>query len=302
MSGKKVCLLIVCVMLLAASCSKSDTSYMEAEEASYSKMAMEEDMAIDDRLPASPSAQRSISRLSDEAPGGYEQRIEPFLGLFIPRIEDRLLEYHVILRFTSENITASRLELLTLAMQYGFLKQQQIDVKSQTPVLSAELHVRATNMYTVLTKMTGVGVLEYEEIRVVDHTETQERSRRSMLRARIRSDRRAAAMRQIAAADRSWSERENMLSASEDAEDAEAHTQWQLQDRIAWAKIFITVSGPEDAGAIKVPMYERALKDGLEILLQGAYILLQLLPLIIVVWVLFHYRKKIRGLFPKKDK
>ena len=94
----------------------------------------------------------------------------------------------------------------------------------------------------------------------------------------------------IAPAARNWREREEALSRSEDGLDEAEHARWRIKDKTAWARITISLQGPELPARVKVPDYSRALVGLVNMLLELGYVLLWLLPLLLMVLAIFLLR------------
>ncbi|MBU1076143.1 MAG: DUF4349 domain-containing protein [Spirochaetes bacterium] len=291
-----VCIIIAIFLslLLLPSCGKQK----EYEDKS---------MAGKDSFMVNEKAKISLSESKDKKPAspGEERKKEgltSYLFSSFEKAEGRLLEYHVDLVYRSDDVLSARQKLLKIVNEYGFIKQSSSSADRKNVAVSAEIFVQAKELYRMLIAMEDLGVLISENINVTDHTENMFWQEIKIRREQMRLIRKNRALNEISSRTKGWQERDDSLTRSEDQLDSSDFEKWKINDRVKWAKIYLTLQGPEKTGAIRVPKYENALISAVNVLLGILYILLWLIPFAIIFFIIWWKRKKITGIFKTNKK
>ncbi len=220
--------------------------------------------------------------------------------IYFPRnsaVQDRMLEYHVNLNFETDSFQRSRARLMALVDKYGYMQESHALLERHEKVNSRVI-VESKNLYRFLQNADGLGRLLSEKIQTADHTGEHVRQRLDINRQSLRQRRRANALRGTPNSE-TWVEREKLVAEAEDRRDAARMAQWNIEDRIKWAKVNINLRGPRQTPVIELPNYVEALVfllNGLLWLLKGLLYILPLIGLGLLGWV---YRQQILGLFRK---
>lgn len=218
-------------------------------------------------------------------------------------VGERYLEYLVNVRYETKNFELSRKDLLDIVSQYGYLANASAGYENDRHSMTAQLNIKVAELYNVLKLLDRVGSLKSENVSVMDLTRDMVWNQRTTRRLKTRTDRIAKALGQVAAENKNWREREDALERSENALDQSEQGQWDVLDRIAWAKITVTVSGPRDIRPVEIPSFRNALILLLNTFFRVLYFLIVVLPFAAVAGVIWWQRKNIKNLFTrKKDK
>jgi hypothetical protein len=212
------------------------------------------------------------SSLKDEEYQVQFAGIDPKLG--------RLLEYNVSIEFESENFKKTRDDLYKLSSIYGFL-QESNDTFYQEKSLNASVWIRTEKLYEFLEASNTLGKLRTESILANDLTFDNYSQTVTLNREFIRSRRRSSALSGSSDA-RNYTERERLLAESEDREDTATKEKWQIQDKVSWAKVQITVFDPSIDNTVKIPNFTTVFYDLTSAFLYLVYISLYGSPFLLV--------------------
>ncbi|MCB1308871.1 MAG: DUF4349 domain-containing protein [Leptospiraceae bacterium] len=305
-SLRPVVLILICLLLSATGCSNESPATGGAE--SDDMPLSEADGFFDaEEAPAEQATARSMDedgdlllrnereRSQQQAPGSPEVQSGEHQYFVMPfeKAEGRLLEYRITLSYKSEQFADSRLQLLKIVDEYGYLLNAHTETEDAA-FMNVQMRVKAEDVYKTLRELDAIGTLETENIDVIDHTENMVLAERKYRREQIRGARRVRGGQNLAAKD--WAERERLIAESEDREDAAAHEQWQIRDRVAWATFNVQVQGPDPVPGVEAPQYTRALIGLVNLLLDLLYVLLWISPLIALgagIW--YGVRRLMRG-------
>lgn len=224
----------------------------------------------------------------DGTPAANRKRtgLTPAFITNLPAAEKRLLEYSITLTFECKDLHAARAHLLDIISKYGFINQSRATTEQRRPSMSLSISVQVEKVYQALLDIDKVGKLVQERINVTDHTPDMAWTRIRLRREQLRNARKLRAATQGPAAARNWQERENSLQQNEDQMDRQSHKQWQIRDRVAWARVNIRLKAPEQK-TVQVPDYVDALRNAAEVMLQLLYGLLFLLPFAVIGFLIY---------------
>lgn len=293
---------LLAVLLVAVfGCSRNEPMGASMDKSSAPSAAAEEQKAdVSDVL---SSKRKEIAR--DEKERGKDGVKKEGLSFFYTpnvKADGRYLEYTAELSYRTKAFAVSRKTLIGIISKYGYVKSESASGEAAES-MNAEIAVRAANLYDVLTDLDAVGALVSESIETVDHTEAMALSARKSRREAVRIQRRSIAAAQVPLTNTAWDSREASLSRSEDSLDAADQEQWKIDDAVAWAKITISLSGPERPDRIQIPDYRNAftgIVNGFFYLLYGVIVYLPLILILLgVVFAVWTLRKKIMGLFSR---
>jgi hypothetical protein len=210
---------------------------------------------------------------------------------------DRLLEYNVILEFESHNFSKTRDDLYKMAGSFGFL-QQSNDSFLSNKNLNASLWVKTEKLYEFLEVSNSLGKLRSESISANDLTYDNYVQNVSLNRELIRGQRRSKALSGSYDA-KNYTERERLLSESEEKEDSAKKEKWLINDRVTWAKVQISIIDPNQEKSIDIPDFTEVFYDLASIFLYLAYLSLYILPFAIIGFLLYVKRSFILKLFSR---
>lgn len=293
---------LIAATTLAGGCSENKDS--SAEFFNADSAANEAEAALDQSARNAPSAQRESAPAAAQQgqaggqmqpggqtqPGGVDGELNSvFSGANLGRLqlkpfenaEDRILEYQLHLVYRTDNFLEKRRALYALAGRYGFL--QQANASADSASMTTTFRVASNKIFPLLDELDALGKLENESINVVDHTEALFRAQRRIAREQARAARRAQGPQTA----RTWAEKEQLISASEDAEDAETLNRWRTLDNAHWATVSVTLLGPDVPDQVQVPAYRNAFVFLANFLLELAYYLILWAPAwlaALVVW------------------
>ena len=103
---------------------------------------------------------------------------------------ERMLEYEVSLQYKSSQFLQSRKKLLEIADSSAIIISNHSSNTGQKPYLNVKLLVKSSNLYETLLKIDEIGNLKSEDIRTIDHTESNVENRIKLEREQIRLKRR----------------------------------------------------------------------------------------------------------------
>jgi hypothetical protein len=282
----KKCLMIIILPFIFISCSGNKEKQFAAEKA---------------KAAPSPSAFALKEENNASAKTGIGTNKLSFVFLTpTEEAKDRLLEYQAHLTYKTGSFEGSRKELLSIIGQYGFINSSTADIRNLNSSMTAQLSVRVGSLYSVLQELDRLGNLEAENIAVRDHTGDMSWTQRKIKREQLRIGRRSKVLFTVSSGSTNWKEAEDALSKSEDSLDENEQGDWTIHDTTAWAKITVTIEGPSMPEPIRIPAYQNAVVTLINILLQTAYILIILIPLIIIAVLVIWKRKAIMGYIKKK--
>ncbi len=271
--------------LLAGGCSENKESpaeFFQADDASGADVASEQTARTARTAPSAPPGARFPGAEDERAAGAAGGEVNSvFSGANLGRLQlkpfenaqDRILEYQLNLVYRTDDFLEKRRALYALAARYGFL--QQANAVADNASMSATFRVASDKIFPLLDELDALGKLESESINVVDHTEALYRAQRRIAREQERALRRAQGPQTA----RTWAEKEQMISASEDAEDAETLNRWRTLDNARWATVSVTLLGPDVPEQVQVPAYRNAFVFLANFLLELAYYLILWAPL-----------------------
>lgn len=283
-------LLLISVAVAAGACSENK----EAAPETYGTDAVsnEAEAALDQAARTAPSAQPGAAqpRTPEDLSGGEGQLTSVFSGANLGRLqlkpfenaEDRILEYQLHLVYRTDDFLEKRRALYALAGRYGFL--QQANANADSASMTTTFRVASNKIFPLLDELDALGKLENESINVVDHTEALFRAQRRIAREQARAARRAQGPQTAL----TWAQKEQLISASEDAEDAETLNRWRTLDNAHWATVSVTLLGPDVPDQVQVPTYRNAFVFLANFVLELAYYLILWAPVWIVallVWI-----------------
>jgi hypothetical protein len=297
------------LLVFLVSCSKGDApeppSANEDRRTAGSQPAAEMAAPSAVQPPAVKERDEAGTGSGERFRGGQEKGIGDGLDVNflapMDKAKGRLLEYSVNLAYETENILESRRKLLELVARYGFIKTSSAVTDTRRPFVNAEIMVKTDLLYEALKDFESLGILKNENISVIDHTENMVLSERSVRRENLRIDRRNRAMGQITAQNRNWQGVEQNIEQSEERLDQAEHGKWQIQDKVAWVRVQVSLAGPDQPNRVDVPLYRNALIGLLNLFLRLVYLLIWLAPFIVLGIVVWRYRGRILGLLKRKS-
>lgn len=213
---------------------------------------------------------------------------------------ERLLEYEINLTYRTRDYRAARQRLIELGATYGYIQNSYATTEPAWS-MTTTMRVRTADLYRALRDLDSLGELQSERIDSTDHTEAMAQAERHARRETIRMRRRGAAGLSTPAASKNWAERERLLAESEDRSDASEHEQWQIRDRINFARLSVTLLGPDLPAQIEVPPYEDAFVLLLNGFLHLLFALILVSPLIALAGGLWWKRAALARLFRKRS-
>lgn len=212
----------------------------------------------------------------------------------------RLLEYTVSLSYRSDDLYKSRQLLFEMIPRYGFIKNSNSSIQGNMPYMTSSISVKSEMLYEALLEFSRLGILLNEKIIVFDHTENMVLNERRAKREQLRITRRNKAANQVTARSKTWKDTEDSLERSENSLDKSEHEKWKIRDRVSWATVNISLSGPEmpDIVQIHVPTYSNAFKEMINILLQIIYLLIVIMPVAVILSIIIWKRRIILKILP----
>ncbi len=290
------------VFVLMISCAKQEDAPQSADQSVSPAVRTEEESArrrTSDIAPGAP-AQRGDTRGGQAEDDGRTDGLEGAFLAPMALAKGRMLEYTVRLEYETEDILASRKKLLELVSKYGFVKQSSASTDTRTPYVNAEVMVKSELLYEALRDFELLGLLKDENITVTDHTESMVAHERNVQRENVRVIRRNKAMGQLSAQNRNWQQVEQSIEQSENKLDQAEQGKWHILDLVSWARITVSLKGPDVPNRISVPLYWNALVGLVNLFLRFLYLVIWLFPFIIIGLILWRYRGTVRGVFRKK--
>ncbi len=297
---KKLAVLILAVCMLQA-CSKSpDQDKIAKNEVSALPAVSESEDLVTaaDEIEAKEKTilTEETSNLKDS-----EGIKTPYFGEF-PAGKNRLLEYRVGLQYDSKDILKSREMLLHLVEKYGYIKSASTSADSDSPYFNSEIMIETKNYLTALKEFNALGILKSESIEVVDHTPDKILNDIQQEREESRIKRRSAYTDRASTANRNFSGIEQSLAESENALDDARFNKWQIEDKITWTTVNISVTGPLPARSITVPDYKKAFILLAEIMLKLVYAAIILIPLWLIIIIITIKKQWFKKVFLSKVK
>lgn len=276
------------LILLLLSCGSSDSS--EDKSAELKKFASQYEEGSEKLLTVSP---RDKDR---------EKSIKvPFTGEFEPAY-GRYLEYSASITGVTEDLSSSRLLLLDLIQEHGFIKRVSTNVSGEKPVLHAEFYVKADEFTSALKKLQKIALIKSEEIKTEDYTPKIKRNEISIDREFSRVSRKERSRNRVKTSSENWKDIEASLEKSEDRIDQVKYEKWLVNDKVSWAKVNFSLTGPYEKINFEIPEYKNALYSIVQFFLNLGYVVLLLIPLWIVIVFIYLKRKKFSEIFLSKIK
>lgn len=226
---------------------------------------------------------------------------EPFFGDF-ETAKNRYLEYNVQISGRSDDLAVSRLMLLSLIKEYGFIRSVSTNVKGDRPRVSADFYIKTENLTEVLKKMQQFAILESEQVTSKDYTADIVRNRISARREAYRIARRERSSKVFSYSQKNWKNVEDALSNAEDRLDQSEFEKWSINDKISWAKVSFSLEGPFKGKAVKIPKYKNALIVLAQFFVDLGYIFIILIPLWVFIIFVYIKRKWFAKVFLSKVK
>ncbi len=205
---------------------------------------------------------------------------------------DRTLEYSISLNYLAADFASARRSVFGVARKYGYVAASESSIGDGSQ-MSATLRIRVKDIFAAIEELDGIGDLTAENIQTTDHTGELIRQALIQRRELARTQRRT----QGPVTARSWAEREQLVSASENAGDQAWFEQWNIRDRSAWATVQVNIRGPEAVQRIQPPLYRNALIGLANFFLWALYYAIYLLPFALLFLLVWSLRNKISALF-----
>lgn len=209
--------------------------------------------------------------------------------------KSRLLEYTIQLNYKVADIDKTRESLLNIVKKESYISRSQTNLSSGLESMYVQIHIPVSAMYQTLIELDKIGQLTYEDIQTEDLTDKNEEQKIKLSREAIRGSRRAKAVHKGSSENWNWKDREEALERSENNEDLAKLESWKIKDRVAWAKVNITISGKELPSRVQIPNYKNAFVSAVNFLLELTYYLAWLIPVILIVFLLFKAYRRFRG-------
>ena len=207
---------------------------------------------------------------------------------------ERLLEYNYHLSYRTESFHKSRQALLKIVGENGFIKSGNSSVSGTYPYMQMVLYVRAENFYKVIQELENLGRLVSERPGTIDHTENMVWQGIKAERERIRV-RRKANIARTGQTSKNYLERVRTQEDSEDRLDKTKFERWKIKDKIQWGRIELNLRGPEQPVRYRVPVFKNAWIGLVNLSMDFLYGLLDNLPLLAALILLYWKRKLIQG-------
>ncbi|PJE03187.1 MAG: hypothetical protein CK427_05660 [Leptospira sp.] len=289
-------ILFTCFLILAIlyNCNKSEESTQA--ELSKDSIAMSSGSSISDDFESEEiDAKVEAPREKKENSSSKESYSVKFSGID-PKFE-RLLEYQVNLEFESQNFSKTRDDLYKMAGSFGFLQQSNDSFLSYKN-LNASVWVKTEKLYEFLEASNTLGKLRSESISANDLTYENYVQNVTLNRELIRGQRRSKALSGSSDA-KNYTDRERLLSESEEKEDTAKKEKWLINDRVSWAKVQISIIDPYQEKSIQVPDFSEVFYDLASFFLYLMYLGLYALPLAFIGIFIYIKRSFFLKLFSK---
>ncbi|MCG9875364.1 MAG: DUF4349 domain-containing protein [Leptospiraceae bacterium] len=289
-------ILFTCFLLFVIlnNCNKSEESTQA--ELSKDSIAMSSASPISDDFESEEiDAKMEVTREKKEISSSKESYSVKFSGID-PKFE-RLLEYQVNLEFESRNFSKTRDDLYKMAGSFGFLQQSNDSFLSYKN-LNASVWVKTEKLYEFLEASNALGKLRSESISANDLTYENYVQNVTLNRELIRGQRRSKALSGSSDA-KNYTDRERLLSESEEKEDSAKKEKWLINDRVSWAKVQISIIDPNQEKSIHVPDFSEVFYDLASFFLYLMYLGLYALPLIFIGIFIYIKRSFFLKLFSK---
>lgn len=207
-------------------------------------------------------------------------------------LKDRLLEYRINLIFETNDFETSRKMFYEIVKKYGFIRDYELKSDSINE-FNSEIWIKSDQISPFLIESEKIGNLTSESIDTIDLTKDQFITKVHLERERIRSMRRRAAMGNKNARD--YSQREQALSDSENRQDQTKINQWEIQDKVLWAKVNILIHSKHSQPSVGIPNFSGILHDLATIGLYIVYIALYVLPIGLLLFLIYIAGRQMLG-------
>lgn len=286
---------ILILNIIAFSCKQSE----ESSEPEYAKdsIMMESSSAVSDDYEADEIQPRMEEAGEKKIQSSSKESYSVKFSGIDPKLE-RLLEYKVSLEFESQDFSKTRDDLYKMAGTFGFL-QQSNDSFLTNKNLNASLWVKTEKLYEFLEASNSLGKLRSEYIAANDLTYDNYVQNVSLSREQIRGQRRSRALSGSSDA-KNYTERERLLSESEEKEDSAKKEKWLINDKVSWAKVQISVIDPNQEKSINMPDFSNVFYDLASMFLYFAYLALYILPFAIIGGLIYVKRSWFLKIFSNK--
>lgn len=214
----------------------------------------------------------------------------------VPR---RLLEYQVNVDFETKDFDNARSRMMQLIDKYGFVKSSRT-LLDQRQFVNSTFYVQSQHLYKFLKNLDHVGRLKSEQIQTIDHTGNNFAKQVVISREKLRSRRRAKHL-SGSPSKKNFVDRENALAASEDNQDNARIAQFNMADKVKWAKVQVNLASPSQPSRVQVPQYENAFVNMLNWFLTMTLYMIYALPILGLGALVYVYRQQILGFFRKGD-
>lgn len=256
--------------------------------------------------PAEMSSRKAVSEeKSSEKEGADVTQDQHFLVLN-DKSKDRYLEYRASLAYRTGEFRESRRKLYDIVSGHGFMSRASTSLMGDRPVLIVTFRAPREQLYDLLVKCDGLGVLKSESITVTDHTGQVFYNSLKKKRADARIALKRDALKR---AGKNWQKVQDSMENSENLADSTRFKKWKVDDAVDWSTVTVTVTGSHQSPVpeeINVPSFRNALVTALNLVLQVLYLFVVLLPLIVIGIVIYRYREPVKSflgtIFRKRKK
>ncbi|MBN1500775.1 MAG: hypothetical protein JW982_11495 [Spirochaetes bacterium] len=244
---------------------------------------------------------KDVNKSSEENIKISEGIKTPYYSDF-PAASSRMLEYKLNLQYDSSDILKSRQILLYLTGKYGYIKSGTTSADSDYPYFNSVIMIKTENLIEAMKEFNALGVLKNEVIEVIDHTPDKIRNEIQQQRGFQRIKRRAAYTDRASTANRNFSDIEQSLASSEDTLDEAKFTSWLIEDKITWATVSISITGPLPDSGITIPDFKKAFIILADFMLNLVYASIILIPLWLIIIVILIKKQWFKKVFLSKVK
>jgi hypothetical protein len=275
-----------------AGCSPSlDEESMLTDSVKGERSASSPSLSLEESIQSSDSDDSNSSITSQEK---YSVKFSP-----IDSNLNRMLEYSIRLEFESDDFSQTRDQLYKMAGEFGFL-QSSFDEVYSSKKLIVSVWIRQEKLYEFLDASNSLGKLRSESIQTTDLTYENFEKNIQLKREAIRGLRRSKAL-SGSSESKNYTERERLLSDSENNEDQATKDKWVIQDRVSWAKVQVQIIDPKKENQLSIPNFSSILYDfangGLYLIYIGFY----LLPFALVGYFFWRNRSFIKKIYKKEQ-
>lgn len=263
--------------LVLGNCSKKETPAKTEEPSRNQESKFYSDEEMD--------SLKDIDIINKTEPPKKNQRLKP-IDFISESSKLRQIEYKVSLQIQVKNALETREKFLNMLKPNSILKSSNTSFTGKENY-TVEILTPISKLYETLVEVSKLGKIESESIYTEDLTEFFEEQKIKFERESYRNKRRNSAANEGSAQVKTWKEREDLLSQSEDGMDRAKLETWKIKDRISFAKISISFEGKELNDKFEIPNFYNAFVASVNFLLNIIYGIVYVTILLLVVFILY---------------